>query len=256
MKSIIGYNTDKGIKKETNQDSLCIKKASVPQGEIVLLAVCDGMGGLYKGEEASASVVNALSIWFEREVPLLLNNFTMQNVQVSLLQLIVNQNIELNRRGRNEGVQMGTTVNAMFVMPDGHYIIMNVGDSRNYKMDINGIAQLTEDQSVVARDVRKGLITKEQALTDPRRSVLLQCVGVTDDIEPDFYYGVVKPSDMYLICSDGFVHEIKEEEIYREVAIGNMSDSNAISLTIEGLVSTIKDRGEKDNITAIICRWL
>ena len=256
MKSIIGYNTDKGIKKETNQDSLCIKKASVPEGEILLLAVCDGMGGLYKGEIASASVVNALSFWFEREVPLLLRDFSMNKVEESLYRLILDQNTELIRRGRNEGAQMGTTVNAMFVMPDGHYIIMNVGDSRNYKMDVNGIVQLTEDQSVVARDVKRGLITKEQALKDPRRSVLLQCVGVTDGIEPDFYQGVVKQNEMYLVCSDGFVHEIKEEEIYRQVAISNMSSSEAISDTLASLVTTIKERGEKDNITSIICRWV
>ena len=99
---------------------------------------------------------------------------------------------------------MGTTVTAM-ILTGGYYYIVNVGDSRAYEICSN-LQVLTRDQTVVAREVEQGLLTLEQAETDPRRSVLLQCIGASDVVYPDFFLGEVKKDAVYMLCSDGFRH--------------------------------------------------
>ena len=68
MKFNVAIHTDVGIRKETNQDSLCLKQAETDKGVILLAIICDGMGGLEKGEVASATVITAFSKWFETEL--------------------------------------------------------------------------------------------------------------------------------------------------------------------------------------------
>ena len=72
MNYSIALHTDVGIRKETNQDSMCVKQAETEKGQILLAIICDGMGGLEKGEVASATVINAFSAWFEEELPIIL----------------------------------------------------------------------------------------------------------------------------------------------------------------------------------------
>ena len=69
MNYLFALHTDVGIKKKTNQDSLCVKEASTPNGNILMALVCDGMGGLEKGEVASATIIKAFSKWFQEELP-------------------------------------------------------------------------------------------------------------------------------------------------------------------------------------------
>ena len=69
MKYLVTADTDIGITKKTNQDSLLIKHGSYEDGELLLAVVCDGMGGLAKGEVASASVITAFAKWFDNELP-------------------------------------------------------------------------------------------------------------------------------------------------------------------------------------------
>ena len=72
---------------------------------------------------------------------------------------------------------------------------------------------LTKDQTFVAREIAAGRMTPEEAKTDPRRSVLLQCVGASAEVRPDFLKGKLQKDAIYLICSDGFRHQISEQEI-------------------------------------------
>ena len=106
---------------------------------------------------------------------------------------------------------MGTTFSGILFI-ENQYVIVHVGDSRVYQID-SALNQLTTDQTFVAREVSKGNMTIEQAKVDKRRNLLLQCVGASKVVEPQVLLGTTKKG-AYMLCSDGFRHEITEEEIY------------------------------------------
>lgn len=254
MRFFTAAHTDVGIKKKTNQDSMCIKVARTKFGEVCLAVVCDGMGGLQRGELASATVVRRFSKWFNNELPVLMNGaaFSMETVKNDWETLINEQNDLLYRFGFNENIQLGTTLTAMLIIQD-RYIIAQLGDSRAYLLD-KKLIQLTKDQSVVARDLEKGLISEEQARKDQRRNILLQCLGVTKSIKTEYVFGQTKPETTFLLCSDGFRHEIYNDEIFGLLSPLAIKSEADIKNALIGLVELNKSRGETDNITAMLIK--
>lgn len=253
MEYIIAASTDIGLVKETNQDSLLIKKARTPIGNIVFAALCDGMGGLAKGEVASASLVTALSDWFQEQFPYLVKRQPEDyQIRSQWETIIREQNEKIRNYGRKNYAEMGTTAVILLLTPSRYYI-MNIGDSRVYEIN-SQVWQLTEDQSVVARKVREGIITPEQAYHDPERSVLLQCVGINDHVYPEMFFGETKENAVYMLCSDGFIHEISNGEIYQYLQPEVLSSKEEIKGRIDLLIDINKQRGEKDNITAAVIR--
>ena len=130
--------------------------------------------------------------------------------------------------------------------------------------------QLTYDQTFVAREVALGHMTSKQALSDPRRNVLLQCVGVNHEVKPDFIQGKVSKGASYLICSDGFRHELTAKEIYSGChekldVTGEISDKKLtkdsrksarllMEARLNDLIKINKQRKERDNISAILIK--
>lgn len=256
MQFLTAAHTDVGIRKKTNQDSMCIKVARTKYGEVCLAVMCDGMGGLQKGELASATVVRRFSKWFNEELPQLLASpgFSMNMVK-SVWEMMINEQNELvYRYGIIENIQLGTTLTAMLFV-NNKYLIAQLGDSRAYMLDHN-LVQLTQDQSVVARDVAMGLITAEQAKTDSRRNVLLQCLGAAKNIRTEYTYGDVKPHVSYVLCSDGFHHELSDEEFFGLFAPSSLKDESDIKKALIGAVELDKKRGETDNITALLIKTI
>lgn len=247
----IAYNTDVGIKKRTNQDGLIIKGAGTDRGEVLLAAVCDGMGGLSKGELASTQVLQAFSDWFEKELPQMLKNDSWENTLFSeWTRLLERENVRLAEYGAQNNISLGTTA-TVFLIVGKEYFLIHIGDSRIYELTAK-VTQLTQDHTVVAREVAAGRLTEEQAQTDARRSVLLQCVGASPAIQPYTRKGTVAENAAYLLCSDGFRHMITEEEILKRLnpkAVRNEEDMNA---GLKVLTETIKLRQETDNITSIL----
>ena len=92
MEFMSTFNSDKGIVRKTNQDSLCIKVANTDIGNIAMGVVCDGMGGLTKGELASATVIKAFARWFDTVLPTMLDNLTVDTIRESWDELIKKQN--------------------------------------------------------------------------------------------------------------------------------------------------------------------
>ncbi len=251
MKFITGVCSEAGTTKKVNQDSLCIKHARTPEGEVVLAVVCDGMGGLAKGELASATVIRGFADWFCRELPTLIRSDETEAVPGQWTRLIYEQNQKLWEYGKANNVELGTTLTAMLILEQGNYYIAQVGDTRAYELGTR-ITQLTEDQSYVAREVKRGNMTPEQARTDTRRNVLLQCIGASAQVVPEIVQGNVAAGNSYLLCSDGFRHELSEEEILGNVNGGDISDSIAITHLLTEMVHLNEARGEKDNISALL----
>lgn len=251
----IALHTDIGIKKDTNQDSLCVKLAETEKGNVLFAIVCDGMGGLEKGEVASATVINAFSNWFENELPTILSKNTyFEDTKYRWDRIIKEQNQNISEFGRKNHIQLGTTVTAIIVFEDGKYLIGHVGDSRIYKITDEEVEVLTLDQTLMAQKVRNGTMTQEEADRDPRRNMLLQCVGASKTVEPDYIEGTVSPNECYMLCSDGFRHVVTADEIKAAFAPSVNMTEDTMKKNIVKLVELNKERDETDNISAILVK--
>ncbi len=254
MRYIAAYHTDVGITKKTNQDSLAMKIVEINGKKVAFGIVCDGMGGLSKGELASKEVILAFCNWFD---DVLLPDVDMGLFDENRLilqwdDIIQTQNKRLGEYGACKNIQLGTTVSAI-LMVESKYYIVHVGDSRIYHMG-NTVTQLTKDQTFIAREIAFGRMTEEQAKTDPRRSVLLQCVGASPVVQPEFTKGEVEPDSVYMLCSDGFRHQITDKEMLDKIGPGAINDEEDMKYGCIYLTELVKNRKETDNITVALIK--
>ena len=252
MRFIATADTDIGISKDTNQDSVLIKHAKTDGKEVLLAVVCDGMGGLSKGELASATVIRAFAQWFDEEIPYELENVDLQVIGAKwslLLKELNAQILEYSKENSIEGV--GTTFSGILFIDD-QYVIGHVGDTRIYHIGAS-LTQLTTDQTFVAREISRGTMTLEQAKTDKRRNLLLQCIGASKVVEPQIICGKTEKG-AYMLCSDGFRHEITEAEIYESLNPINLMNKDAMHNNAKYLIEQNKSREEKDNISVLLIK--
>lgn len=253
MEYLTSYCTDVGISKKTNQDALLIKIADSSKGKIAFAAVCDGMGGLKKGELASAEVIRRMSDWFDFEFgEMLFRGFDGEQLKRRWDEIVMEENEKLAAYGKCSDIQLGTTLSAILIV-DSQYYIVHIGDSRIYEVT-DQVFQLTTDQTVTAREVAKGTMTEEQARTDARRNVLLQCIGASALIEPEYKTGAAKCNAVYLLCTDGFRHEIGNNEIWDYFAPDKLKDVQIMEDHQIFLTNLVKERMEQDNITVALLR--
>ncbi|MGA9228149.1 MAG: protein phosphatase 2C domain-containing protein [Mesobacillus sp.] len=249
----VAYHTDIGIKKKTNQDGMLLKTAKTPQGEVGLFVICDGMGGLSHGELASATVIRGISEWFDDELPPLLESeMAEKEIPVKLEARVRELNAKILAYGEASGIKLGTTITALFILYS-QYFVMQIGDSRAYSIN-DKLMKLTEDQTLVERELQMGNITAEQARIDPRRNVLLQCVGATKDINIVITTGEVKHETMYMLCTDGFYHEVTDSEMQTSLNPVNFEDERKMKDKIVELVELAKERLETDNISVLLAK--
>ena len=158
MNFIVSATTDIGLTKSTNQDSYNVRVFSTKQGKIVLAVMCDGMGGLAKGEVASASFVNAFCKWADTKLPILCEGeITDSDIRADWVGIAIECNEKIKTYAASCGTNMGTTVTAL-MLTENRYYIMNVGDTRAYEI-ADAVTVLTKDQTVVAREVELGNLT-------------------------------------------------------------------------------------------------
>lgn len=244
-------DTDIGIVKDTNQDSVLIKHATYDGQEVLMALICDGMGGLSKGELASATVVREFAAWFDRELPDELEKLDFRVIAGKWTMLLRSLNERILAYGKKIGGSLGTTFSGILLVKD-EYMIVHVGDSRVYHI-ASAVKQMTTDQTFVARAVRRGEMTPEQAKVDKRRNLLLQCVGASRTVEPEVLFGKVKRG-AYMLCSDGFRHEITENEMYESLNPINFVNKNAMHSNARYLIEQVKSRRERDNISVVLIK--
>lgn len=250
---MVSASTDIGIKKSTNQDSLMVKTLKTAKGRMAFAVLCDGMGGLAKGEVASATVINAFHNWIMNQLPILCKTgFEDSDIQKQWKTIIEIMNQKIMNYGNQQNIKLGTTVVVMLLTEERYYIA-NVGDSRIYKIS-DKVEILTEDQTVVAREVKNGNISREQAKIDPRRNVLLQCVGASDYVNPEFLFGKTEKDVTYMLCSDGFRHEIIDSEIQQFLNPEVLTKVATMKQNADYLIDLNKKRQETDNISVILIR--
>lgn len=277
MHYLSGMCSDIGISRSINQDAALVRKAVIGKESVLFAVVCDGMGGLEKGELASATVITGMSEWFEKVFPGLfyashkniyhiserveylpayskttaMEKDTMgKMIRDSWNYVISKLNQKIYIYGTQHGIQLGTTLTALLVMENTYYIC-NVGDSRIYYLN-HEIRQITKDQTLVQQKVDQGEITEQEARYSDQRNVLLQCIGACNQVIPDYDFGKCKKESAFLLCSDGFRHEIDQGEMWQMLRPDHLQKESDMEHKLEILASLAKDRGEKDNITAVL----
>lgn len=251
MEVTVSYYTDIGTEKEINQDALLIKVADSSRGRIVFAVVCDGMGGLDQGEIASKEAIMGMNHWFCKVIPEIIKLSTISERWI--YQEWKNQVGLINRNLRSyaaeQGIQTGTTLSALLIYQKRYYI-GHIGDSRIYRF-AHDMQKMTEDHTLVAWEVKTGKITKEQAKTDSRRNVLLQCVGFFPEVELQFITGEFNEDTTFVLCSDGFSNHITEEELWQRMKPEKLLVKRDVWKACRELSHQAMNRGEKDNITVV-----
>lgn len=253
MRFISAAVSDRGNVKKTNQDSLIIKVTDFESyGQVAMVIVCDGMGGYSKGELASATVINSFEDWFNNLTPEYLEEMSNDAITNEWTELLSKDNLLIRDYGKKHGIKMGTTFSGIILYKE-NYQIVHVGDSRIY-FKRGSLEQLTEDHSLVAREVRRGNLTAEEAKVDSRRNVLTQCVGLSKKMEPHTVCGKIEGNDIFLLCSDGLYHTCSDEYLTDIMSGESVKNVGRMRRSCMDTIHMAKHSGEKDNLTMILLK--
>ncbi len=249
--------TDAGKKRPVNQDSSLVKVANSNKlGRISFVAVCDGMGGLSKGEVASCKVIRSLENWFHEELTMMQDlddDRLWSTVESSWNRLVAKINAEIRRYGKHRGINLGTTLTALLQI-GRKYMLLNIGDSRIYMADKRGIEQITHDQSLIQDKIDKGLVSAADAKKDKEKSVLLQCIGTSVTPKAQIIKGEFKSNTTVVACTDGFWRSIEKNEMFESLCPQMCVTADDMLEQCRNLVFRARDRKEQDNITvAALC---
>lgn len=254
MEFLIHASTEKGNYRSSNQDSICMKLADWDGRQIAMAIVCDGMGGLAKGELASATAAKSFERWFEVQLPALAGTLPLEEIGRHWVSKLHDVSEKIKRYGIQNGISqgIGTTFSGMLFLGD-EYVMVHVGDTRIYQIR-NETVQLTTDHTFVAREVAAGRMTAEEAAHSPNRNKLLQCIGASKWLEPECKGGRVSPGDVFLLCSDGFRHKLTPQEMFDCFGKGKVTGKDMLRRTCSSLIRKVMERGEKDNISVAIVK--
>ena len=228
-----GYGTDRGLRRELNEDSYI---AADP-----VFAVADGMGGHEAGEIASGLCVRALA-----EMPQVTTG--ERNITAPLLQqYLVRADASIREA---TGARAGTTLTGAVVVEQmgmPYWLVLNIGDSRTYRLSQGRFEQISVDHSEVQELVDAGEITAQEATVHPRRHVVTRALGTGDETEADYWLLPIEEGDRVLVCSDGLTGELSDEDILRI-----LSTVAAPQDAVDALIQAALRSGGRDNVTAIV----
>ena len=238
--------SDVGRKRQSNEDAYFV------DDRIGLYCVADGMGGHAAGEVASQEAVETvygmvkrgISNLHELEDPLVEDDARAAcRLMESAIQAATYMVFSMAEMDRGK-TGMGTTISALLVL--GEYAVTaQVGDSRIYLVRDAAVEQLTEDHTLIAWQLKQGLITPQEAKRSPHRNVITRAVGNRDYVQVDTGLVPLRSGDRFLLCSDGLHGYLREQDIAPTVALGGEE-------AVKKFIAIANERGGKDNITAIL----
>lgn len=228
-----GYGTDRGLRRELNEDSYI---AADP-----VFAVADGMGGHEAGEIASGLCVRVLA-----GIPQLATGERSITAAVLQQYLVRADNSIREAAGARAGTTLtGAVVVEQMGMP--YWLVLNIGDSRTYRLSQGRFEQISVDHSEVQELVDAGEITAQEATVHPRRHVVTRALGTGDETEADYWLLPVEEGDRVLVCSDGLTGELADEDILRILStVAQPQDA------VDALIQAALRSGGRDNVTAIV----
>ncbi len=226
--------SDVGKVRTNNEDSFAERP------EMSFFAVADGMGGAQAGELASRITIDTL---VER-IGGLGDAAGLDDLAAAVEE--ANRNVRARAVENPELSGMGTTAVAVLVRPPKAYLV-NVGDSRAYRIREGRLELVSSDHSWV-NEVGRGLgLTDEQLRGHPYRNVLTRAVGAEDELEVQRIEIDFPPGDVILLCSDG-LHGVAGEETLREI----LSRPSSLEEKCRDLIEATLDLGAPDNVTAVL----
>jgi len=247
---VSGGVSDVGRVRTNNEDSYQILNS------LNLFVLSDGMGGEAHGEVASALAVETIVKYCSEgrtDTGATLDGAEAHwSEKTKQLQRAVRQaNFNIYESARKNVAQrgMGATVTTVWVN-DGRLSVAHVGDSRAYLLRTGNLQQLTSDHSLVAEQVRRGIITPQQAEESDMQSVLLRALGAHEDVEVDVDEVGSYPGDVLLLCSDGLTRMVTEPEI-----AGALQAEVDPRSAAQKLVDLANENGGLDNVTVIVVRF-
>jgi protein phosphatase len=236
----LAYLSDTGPVREGNEDAVAVAEIAGADGTVAkLIVVADGLGGHNAGEVASQLAVHTIVDAAQREGAPLGDRFLTKALQAA--------NLAVVDRSHDDPAcfNMQTTTTALALQHD-RLLLAHVGDCRAFRVRKRGIAQLTTDHTRLAEMLRMRLITPEQALKHPARSMLTRSLGAELILQVDTARDTVEAGDIYIVCSDGLWNEVGSDEMRRMV--GDLTPTEACARLVE--LGT--QRGASDNMSVAI----
>lgn len=233
---MVGLLTDIGNVRKVNEDYLGYHEDM----EKKIYVVADGMGGHNAGEIASKLAVDTVIEYIN-------SICCMENLEKVLEEAIEFSNKRIYEFSKtNPSLNgMGTTVTACLIK-DSVMAAANVGDSRCYIANEQGMHQVTKDHSLVQQLVDNGTITAEEAAIHPNKNIITRALGTAPKVDIDTFLLDLKDINKVILCTDGLSNSLTDEEMF-EIIVNNNNTS-----ACEKLVEISKQRGGRDNITVII----
>lgn len=230
------YLTDvywcRGVVSDRNQDSVVLQQVLTGRGRVLLAAVCDGMGGISCGGEASGYAAEQIREWFYTELfAMIRKNKRYWVIRRSLDRLAFHMQSRLKRYASQEGISLGTTMTVLVVW-ERTWLLWHLGDSRAYRLRGRRMEQLTTDH---VHD--EGKLTK--------------CLGSFGWFAPQHRLGVLKPGEGMLLCTDGFRRRVTAQELQEVMNPREIAGEEQIGRRLKEIGETCMKRGERDNLSAV-----
>ena len=250
MRIVSGGVTDLGRVRTNNEDCFRIVEP------LNLFVLSDGMGGEAHGEVASALAVETIVKYCmdpqgdlaATQIGTSEPSWSEKTKRLTNAVHLANKNIYDSAEAHPEQHGMGATLTAAWI--DGSKMsIAHVGDSRAYLLRSGTLQQLTSDHSLVAEQVRRGIITAAEAEESEMQSVLLRALGALPEVEVDTDEHTLFARDILMICCDGLTRMVTEPEI-----AGTLQAETDPTRAAEKLIELANERGGVDNITVIVVR--
>ncbi len=238
--------SDVGRKRQSNEDAYFL------DDRLGLYVVADGMGGHAAGEVASQEAVETVYGMVKRgigELHELVDPVPEKDARAacrlmeSAVQAATYMVFGMAEMDRGKS-GMGTTISALLVLGD-YAITAQVGDSRVYLIRGDSLEQLTEDHTLIAWQLKQGLITPQEARKSPHRNVITRAVGNREYVQVDTRLVSMQPKDRFLLCSDGLHGYLRDADVVPVVKMGG-------ARAVKQFIKMANERGGKDNITAVL----
>jgi len=234
--------SDPGMVRAQNQDAYQVVQLD---RNTLLGVVCDGMGGAKSGNIASSLAVDVFVEEIRHTWTSYMDQEKVDQMMKSAAKL-ANFTVFDQSQQFEEFDGMGTTLVAVLIRGKTA-TVLNVGDSRAYKIDRGGIRQITRDHSLVQLMVDRGELTPEMARTYPGKNFITRAIGTEPIVISDIYHLDAQRGDFFLLCSDGLSNMMDEQEILFEVLHG-VNKQNCC----QRLLEIAKNRGAPDNVTSVL----
>jgi len=235
-------STDPGVVRNQNQDTYQIEFLDK---NTLLCVVCDGMGGAKSGNVASTLAADVFTQEVKRSWTSGMDSERLDQMLNGAVKL-ANFTVYDQAQQFEDFSGMGTTLVALLIQGKKATIV-NVGDSRAYLVDKDGITQVTTDHSLVQMMIARGELSPEKAKYYPGKNLITRAIGTEPQVVCDIYHRKVDKGASFLLCSDGLSNLMDDQEILFEVAHGQDKEH-----CCERLLDIVKKRGAPVNVTSVL----